>query len=351
MSVPKTGGLNLAVLTQYKGETKGLPTTVIHLLPIEVLLFVDMLPYYLINRQEGSHTFWTSLGAFLNLKFWLEDALDNQDEKFLTFVLNKLEGGDLGDLLADVAGLSEKKFVNLDVESLRDRKVVVHDEKVCPDKFAKSVLNQIFYLKYKIVDWEGSDNFTTRAKVVIRQPPKRVYCTAEACSKAVYDLESLDNVVKEFFENSPPKRKSSEDTPEEVKKAKVSSQEWQEILRATELIHNDPDGMESSQKSEYIQCAQSEKGDFTIEPEVLTTTTQPEVLTTTTQPEVLTTRTEPEVLTNGRDEITIAEVHQSKEPIHLHFHFGQCIGTHVISYESCDKSFRINLESSNIVQK
>lgn len=354
MSVPKNGGLNLAVVTHYEGESKGLPSTVIHLLPVEVMVFVDMLPYYFLNRGDTSHTFWTSLGAILNLKYWIEDGLDNKDEQFLTFVLNHLEGGNLHEVLADVATFVKKQFVQLDVESLCKRKFQIQDERVSEIDFCKLLLNQIFHLKYKLVDWEGTDNFLSPAQVVPREPPKIVYCITESVNKAVYDLGSLNNldgVVKhgqtststvssqdgetEFFELSQSqgeKRKleNSESRPEE-KRVRVTDEEMEEIMKVAELIHNDPDDMQGtaptileSQSSEfaYIPPGQGVQNGVTLD------------------------STEKNVA-----EVLVGEVHERKEPIHLHFHFGECKGINVITYETYDKSFKLSIESKPLCKQ
>ena len=90
-AVPKNGGLHVAMLTQKGQETRGLPTTVIKMLPVEVMVFVDMIPYVFANRHHGKHIFWTSMAALVNYKKWIDAALETKDLDFLNQVLTCLK--------------------------------------------------------------------------------------------------------------------------------------------------------------------------------------------------------------------------------------------------------------------
>lgn len=170
ISAPKKGGLHLASLTQFNNETKGLPSTVIHLLPVEVFMFVDMLPYYLLNRQQGKHIFWTAMGSVLNLKHWVEESLEKEDKKFLSYALSALKRDGINELLASAATYPDKTHVALDIDVLKEARFRVHDVTVTIETFCQVLFNQVCYLKYKLVDWEGRDDYSVPAKAVWRSP-------------------------------------------------------------------------------------------------------------------------------------------------------------------------------------
>lgn len=257
-SVPKNGGLNLALLTQYGEEKRGLPTTVIHLLPIEVMMVVDMLPYYFLNRSGPRHVFWTSMASVFNLKYWIEDSLENKNLKFLEFVLECLKDDKLKDLLADAANFPDKKYVDLDCFSLREKGFRVQDETVSVSDFCQVLCNQIFLLKFKLVNWEGQDNFESKAEVVKREPPKIVYSypNDKWCAKyeTLKDGQVVSDLVSEALEMVLPlttatnnasvekrKRNSAENDAAVCKKTKLSTEEWIDLEAAAQLLQSDID--------------------------------------------------------------------------------------------------------------
>lgn len=355
ISVPKSGGLHLAVLTQHGNERRGLPTTVIHILPVEVMLFVDMLPYYLLNRQDTSHTFWTSLGAILNLKHWAEDALDSGNLEFLSFALTCLQEDRVKDLLADAATFPDKNFFNTDVTSLRQKKFAVWSENVCSSDFAKVLCNQIFLLRYKLVDWEGRDDYSSHAKVVPREPPKMVYNLVSSSWKALYDVDDFncseeeeddDNtkepsatsstpspVIEEEPQLQPPHSADTEELAQDVevfeksqetgriekrkkkskdrkvKKSRLTEEEWREVYAAVNVLHNDPDDM-------MIPTSQN----------------------------CVTSRSKSPKLLNAATSTTEPPVRTRVESVHLHLHFNEFTSSK-IRYESLENGdFRWHLE-------
>lgn len=356
----------MAVLNQQGDEKRGLPSTVIHLLPVEVLLFVDMLPYYLINRQDGKHTFWTSLAAILNLKYWIEDALEEKNVKLLTFVLNCLQRGSLKEVLADVATFPDQKHVNLDVQSLRHKKFSVNHAKVDVDNFSMVICNLIFRLRYKLVDWEGRDNFSSHAKVLPREPPKPVFCVAKNAFVATYANSELEEILAEdlteiieedsseddIFESSQNEtaskvveekkkdqkrkaleietKKTEDINPSATKKGKLSEEEWKEVMEATEVLHQDDKDMCQKSEQDCLQGGQS----------------LPPIQEGQDEQHASTFETvRPFELTNNVEEISVSEGKANQPYVCLHFHFGQSNHTSIISYESNEKSFKMTLES------
>lgn len=262
VSVPKKGGLNLAALTQFNNETKGLPSTVIHMLPVEVFMFVDMLPYYLLNRHKGKHIFWTAMGAILNLKHWMEEGLEKEDKKFLSYVISSLKKDGINELLASAATYPNKTHVALDIDLLKEPRFQVHDQTVTTEKFCQVLFNQLCYLKYKLVDWEGRDDFTVPAKAVWRLPPNPVYDSTQCCWLAVYpdrEDESDDKVGSITYENlsqteitsvlaelescnQPQKRVGPcSDVEVEKKKVRLTDNELAEIIASAQYLCQDVD--------------------------------------------------------------------------------------------------------------
>lgn len=252
MSVPKSGGLHLALLTQYNNETRGLPSTVIRLLPVEVFMFVDMLPYYLLNRQQGKHTFWTGMGAVLNLKFWMEDGLEKRDKKFLSYAITCLKNARLNELLSSVATYPDNTQVALDLDILKEPHFQIHDKSVTTENFCRLLCNQLCYLKYKLVDWEGRDDYAVPARAIWRLPPLPVQDMFQNCWVATYTDEEAclefasDAEVERILAEIPVTKKRTcptNSTDVEKKKVKLTNQDLAEIIEASVLLCHD----ESSQ--------------------------------------------------------------------------------------------------------
>jgi len=334
------------VLSQYRGETRGMPSTIIHMLPVEVMLFVEMLPYYLLNRQDTKHTFWTSLAAILNFKYWAEDALETGNLKFLSFVVNCLKADNLNKLLVEVAALSDKSYVNLDTTSLKAEDFVVHDVEVAKEDFSKVLCNQIFLLKFKVVDWEGRDDYTNPAKVLPRDPPKIVFSYVRETYKAVYnpeDFESEDtdpppslvtaveaspgeNDEGEYIERSQTigeKRKPTKSctTENPHKKIRITEEEWDQLLGEAGISQVE-ENTQSQSMSPYIQQAQTPPPPPSLVQEASATSS-----------------------IQNPESITLTAISETKQPLHLHFHFGTYEGTNIISYESCETKFKIAIDS------
>lgn len=219
-----------------------MPSTVIHLLPVEVLMVVDMLPYYLLNRGEGSHTFWTSMASVFNFKHWIEEALENQNLGLLDFALGCLKNASLNEMLADMATFPDTKYVDLDVETLRGRNFQTHDASVEIVDLCHLLCNQIFLLKFKLLNWEGHDNFDVKAEVASREPPKMVYSYPRDKWQAVYgevqDGEILleDLLPRDRSDTNRGKKRKAE-VESEPSKAKKQANGIAEKIKLPEVVN------------------------------------------------------------------------------------------------------------------
>lgn len=365
--MPKTGGLNLALLTQHGEEKKGLPSTVVHLLPMEVMMFVDMLPYYFLKRDKGPHTFWTSMAAVFNFKYWVEDGLDSRNTKFLDFVAECLNGLRLNEVLTDSATFPDKKFVDLDIDSLQTDSFQIHADCVKLSDLCSLLCNHIFLLKFKLVNWAGEDNFGTKAEIVRRDPPKLV--RNFPASKWFVQYEKIfDGQLLTDFEsptttsplpqpleatmptttttNSSPspivteKRKEIEVVEAEPKKQKLSDNSWDILQAAADLLHDDIENF------------------LAPTPAITTTTTNPAEAvsvncnTNTLSPwpfdqlgQMNSPRcTQEPIETATESQATKCKCEKEKPEFHFHFHINGCSSTNKFSIDCNEGNFKLYFE-------
>ena len=65
---------------------------------------------------------------------------------------------------------------------------MAHDETIKMEHFNQALLNLVFELKFKLVGFEGRDDFAQRARVVPREPPKVVLHIMNGKYHATYDV-------------------------------------------------------------------------------------------------------------------------------------------------------------------
>ena len=234
-AVPKNGGLHVAMLTQKGQETRGLPTTVIKMLPVEVMVFVDMIPYVFANRHHGKHIFWTSMAALVNYKKWIDAALETKDLDFLNQVLTCLKTKRFNSIVETMVREGECEVIEFDIGALERANFLAHDETIKMEHFNQALLNLVFELKFKLVGFEGRDDFAQRARVVPREPPKVVLHIMNGKYHATYDVglyvmqqlleegEIVESVVQEpekgarQIDQSPKKQQQQQQQHEPVK--------------------------------------------------------------------------------------------------------------------------------------
>ena len=174
MTVPKTGGLTFILVTSFNCKTVGKPSTLIHLLPIEVLAFLSVTPYFFINQKGGSHAFWTILASLMNFKTVTQKWLETTEREGLEYVLTKLKVGDMVNLLCAINSTTDEDLVPLCLETLRHPKfrlltAGLGNEGV--DLFCDMWVNLIFLMKFKLVNFEAKDDFIHKAEIMPQSVP------------------------------------------------------------------------------------------------------------------------------------------------------------------------------------
>jgi len=182
---------------------KGVPTSMIHFLPIELAAFLDICWHLFLNRHGGAHMFWTGTASLMNLKWVIERALNSRDEQFLTKVISQLKADKVSDLIIEVCNMyqNEERFIPLDFLYIRELGNKLEAPALL--KPTRHVgLSQIIYcttfmMRYTLAGFKGVDVFKDRAKVLFREPPMSVFHCAENRWSARYQTgqneESLQN--------------------------------------------------------------------------------------------------------------------------------------------------------------
>lgn len=316
LSVPENrGGLKIEIVRANEpsvDKNEDPPKRSILLAPTEVLLFVDALPYCLLNRHGGKHAFWTALGSISNLKGRLETALENRDRAFLETCVTQLKAGQINPLLSTISGEWLEGQMPLDLATLGSETFEVFDALISREKFCDLLLSQVFLLKYKLVA-EGKAN---QHVVKHREPPKILYNHDDHRWQVGYDegdFAKIDPPVDLFDlvlpRLSPEKCKNTTHWNNEspAKKTKITDAELTAILADAVAMYQD-----MHETGEKVAEQTANQATTTFYPRL------PDSRETTSTPQ------EPE-------DPTLRDVH-----IHLHL-TGESHKKKLVTYEICSK--------------
>ena len=207
--MPASGGLTLTAVNNWKGETsKGMKSTMVHFLPLELLAFLEIVPFFFINREDTPHNFWMATVGLINLLHSLEVALDEKNSKTLTKLLGKLKTESLKEVFLYTSDdPTNKDLAEVDLFTLNDDRF----EPLAPilAKNDPTYLNKIivclkFYLRYQLIDFEETDDFQKRARVESREPPLMIYSIVDGGWRVEYnqtlaDIEIDQTGVGKFY--------------------------------------------------------------------------------------------------------------------------------------------------------
>ena len=175
--MPETGGLTLVLLTAQNSNKMGKPSSILHLLPMEVLAFLSICPFIFLNQRSTPHVYWTGLAALLNFKTATEKFVELQDRECLQFVLENLKGGEVMRVLFEINSLQDEDYVPLDVQFLHLSKFRLLSAGLGQDGaglFGEMLLNLVFVLKFKLLNFENSDSFEERGEIAAKLLPEIV---------------------------------------------------------------------------------------------------------------------------------------------------------------------------------
>lgn len=176
-------------------------STSIHFLPIELLAFLDIAPYLFINREDTSHTFWMATSATMNLLHTIDEALEDRNVRTLNKILNRLKMEPFAEvLLAASDDPTDEDLAEVDLFTLNDKRF--QPVAACLLKEDESYLNKVivclkFHLKYKLVDFEETDDFQKKAEIVFQEPPVMVYSQVAGEWRVEYNQNLADIEVDE----------------------------------------------------------------------------------------------------------------------------------------------------------
>jgi hypothetical protein len=207
--VPTSGGLTLTAVNNWMGQTsKGMKSTVVHFLPLELLAFLEFVPFLFVNREDTPHTFWMATVGLINLLHTFEVALEAKDSHTLTKLLDKLKNESLKDVLLYTSDdPTNRDLAEVDLFTLNDERF----EPVAPliTKRNPKYLNEIiaclkFSMRYHLLDFEENDNFEKTARIEFREPPLMIYSNVDGSWRAEYnqalaDIEIDQTGVGKFY--------------------------------------------------------------------------------------------------------------------------------------------------------
>ena len=266
-AVPKNGGLHVAMLTQKGQETRGLPTTVIKMLPVEVMVFVDMIPYVFANRHHGKHIYWTSMAALVNYKKWIDASLETKDLDFLNQVLTCLKTKRFNDLIEGMLREGECEVIDFDIGALERANFLAHDETIKMEHFNQALLNLVFELKFKLVGFEGRDDFAQRARVVPREPPKVVLHIMNGKYHATYDvglyvmqqLLEEGEIVESVFQEPEKSARQIEQSPLKQQQQQQQQQQQEPVKEKEKKVETVVGGSKRKRDSQKSETVKSKK--------------------------------------------------------------------------------------------
>ena len=150
-----SGGLTLTVVNSWKGEKpKGMKSTIIHFLPIELLAFLEIAPYLFLNKEDTAHTFWMAFGGMTNLLHEMDEALESKHVQQLNKIINMLKEEALSETLIYVSDdPANEDLAPVDVYTLSDSRFQPLADCILKEDGESEVKDMIvclkMYMRYK----------------------------------------------------------------------------------------------------------------------------------------------------------------------------------------------------------
>lgn len=176
-----SGGLTLTVVNSWKGEKpKGMKSTIIHFLPIELLAFLEIAPYLFLNKEDTAHTFWMAFGGMTNLLHEMDEALESKHVQQLNKIINMLKEEALSETLIYVSDdPANEDLAPVDVYTLSDSRFQPLADCILKEDGESEVKDMIvclkMYMRYKLINFEDSDKFEKQADVAFQEPPLLIW--------------------------------------------------------------------------------------------------------------------------------------------------------------------------------